>query len=284
MRERRVTIWVALVILLLILLNLPAAKSLGIKNAVRTAFAPLQESAAGGWERLREGWATVRGLGGMALENQRMSTELARLQSEVRDLKSLERENERLRGVLGFSSRATRDLIPAEVIARSRDGWWQTLRLNKGSDDGVQANQAVISVEGLVGRVASVSPKTADVLLLSDPTCNVAAQILRSGAFGVVAGRGPQWDGSVLCRMEFINKNIPLQPGDEVITSGLGGIFPRGLLIGYVDRITTDRSGLYQYADIISKADLGTLQYVFAVRSVSPDAPYVQVPDQGAVR
>ncbi|MCZ7591522.1 MAG: rod shape-determining protein MreC [Kiritimatiellae bacterium] len=282
MRERRLTIWVALVFLLLVLLNLPAAKSLGIKNAVRTAIAPLQESVANGSSRLREGWATVRGLGGMAVENQRMSTELARLQSEVRDLKSLERENERLRGVLGFSSRASRDLIPAEVIARSRDGWWQTLRLNKGSDDGVEADQAVISVEGLVGRVASVSQKTADVLLLSDPTCNVAAQMLRSGAYGIVSGRGPQWDGSVICRMEFINKNIPVRPGDEVITSGLGGIFPRGLLIGYVDRITTDRSGLYQYADIISKADLGTLQYVFAVRGVSANAPYVQTLGEAA--
>lgn len=282
MRERRFTIWVVLVLLLLVLLNLPAAQSLGIKNAVRSAIAPLQESASSGWRRLREGWATVRGLGGMAVENQRMSTELARLLGEVRDLKSLERENEQLRGVLGFSSRAMRDLIPAEVIARSRDGWWQTLRLNKGSEQGLAADQAVISVDGLVGRVASVSARTADVLLLSDPTCRVAAQILRTGAFGIVSGRGPQWDGSVVCRMEFINKNIPVQPGDEVITSGLGGIFPRGLLIGYVDRVTTDRSGLYQYAEIISKAELGTLQYVFAVRDVSPGASYVRSPEQEA--
>lgn len=275
-RERRFTIWVLLVVLLLALVNLPAAQSLGVRNAVRSALAPLQESVTGGLRRLREGWATVRGLGGMALENQRMATEVARLLGEVRDLKSLERENEQLRGVLGFASRAQRDLIPAEVIARSRDGWWQTLRLNKGSDDGVAPDQAVISVDGLVGRVASVSARTADVLLISDPTCRIASQILRTGSFGLVAGRGPQWDGSVVCRMEFINKNIPIQPGDEVITSGLGGIFPRGLLIGYVDRVVTDRSGLYQYADVISKADVGTLQYVFAVRDVSRGAPYVR--------
>lgn len=283
MRERRFTIWVLLVLLLLVLLNLPAGRSLAIKNAVRSALAPLQESASGGLARLREGWATVRGLGGMAVEHQRMAVEVARLQSEVRDLKSLERENEQLRAVLGFASRAERDLIPAEVIARGRDGWWQTLRINKGGAHGVAVNQAVISVDGLVGKVISVSAQTADVLLVSDPTCQVSAQILRSGAFGVVAGRGPQWDGTVICRMDFINKNIPVQPGDEVITSGLGGIFPRGLLIGYVDRVATDRSGLYQSADVISKADLGTLQYVFALRTATPGAAYTRSGDAEAV-
>ncbi len=284
MRERRLVLWLLLVVLLLALLNLPAAQSLGVKNAVRSALAPLQESVTGGLRRLQEGWAAVRGLGGMALENQRMTAEIARLLGEVRDLKSLERENEQLRGALGFATRAQRDLIPAEVISRSRDGWWQTIRINKGAEHGVAPDQAVISVDGLVGRVASVSARTAEVLLISDPTCRVAGQILRTGSFGLVAGRGPQWDGSVVCRMEFINKNIPIRPGDEVITSGLGGIFPRGLLIGYVDRVATDRSGLYQYADLISKADIGTLQYVFAVRMVSPDAPYTRAGEEGPAR
>ena len=71
---------------------------------------------------------------------------------------------------------------------------------------------------------------------------------------------------------------MPIVPGDEVITSGLGGVFPKGLLIGYVDRVYTDRTGLYQYADIISQADLGVLHYVFAVSRVSFRAPYVHDP------
>jgi rod shape-determining protein MreC len=263
-----------LAVLLLALLNMPATQSLGVKNFVRSTLAPFQESVSRGIRGLREGWAAVRGLGGMALENQRMAAEITRLLGEVRELRALERENEQLRQALGFATRAQRDLIPAEVIARSRDGWWQTLRINKGSEHGVAADQAVISVDGLVGRIASVSSRTADVLLISDPTCRIGGQILRTGSFGLVAGRGPQWDGAVVCRMEFINKNVPIRPGDEVITSGLGGVFPRGLLIGYVDRVATDRSGLYQYADIISSADIGTLQYVFVVRQVSPDAPF----------
>lgn len=276
MRDRSLTIWLVLGALLLAVLNLPVSVTQGVKNTVREFLSPMQEAAGGFVRSVREGFASVRGLGGLVSENQRMTAEVARLLSEVRDLKSLERENEALRQALHFTSRAHGDLIPAEVIARSRDGWWQTLRLNKGASAGVAADQPVISIDGLVGKVASVSGRTADVLLLSDPTCRVAAQILRTGTFGVVAGRGPSWEGQVICRMDFINKNTPILPGDEVVTSGLGGIFPKGLLIGYVDKVYTDRSGLYQYADVISKAELGTLQYVFAISGVSPEAPYVQ--------
>lgn len=272
----RATAWVISVLALIALFNLPPAWNAVLKNAARSMVAPFQESVTGIGRRLADGWAVVRGLGGLAVENQRMAAEIARMRGELRELRGLERENEELRIALGFASRAQRDLIPAEVIARGRDGWWQTLRVNKGAEHGVTVDLAVISVDGLVGRVVSVAPRTADVLLISDTTCRVGGEVLRTGSFGIVTGRGPQWDGSVVCRMEFINKNIPVKPGDEVISSGLGGVFPRGLLIGYVDRVVTDRSGLYQYADIISTADIGMLRYVFIVRQASPDAPYLR--------
>lgn len=276
MRERSLGLWLALGVLLVAVLNLPSALTQAVKNTVREFVAPIQEAATGFTRSVREGVSSIRGLGGLMSENQRMSAELARLMAEVNELKSLERENEQLRRALDFHLRARRDLIPAEIIARSRDGWWQTLRVNKGASDGLRADLPVISLEGLVGKVASVSEHTADVLLLSDPTCRVAAQVLRTGAHGIVAGRGPNWEGQVICRMEFINKNTAVMPGDEVVTSGLGGVFPRGLLIGYVESVSTDRSGLYQTANVISKSGLGTLAYVYAVRAVSPDAPYLQ--------
>ncbi len=282
MRQRNLTVWLGLLALLLAVLNLPPAASQSVKNLVRETIAPLQESMTDLLRSLREGVTSVRGLGGLVEENKRLSQEVVRLLAQQRENKVLQRENEDLRRQLGFVARAAEDLVAGEVISRSRDGWWSTLRINKGASDGLKPEQAVISMDGLVGKTVSVSERTADVLLLSDPTCRVAAQILRTGSFGLVAGRGPSWEGQVVCRMEFINKNVPIVPGDEVITSGLGGVFPKGLLIGYVDRVYTDRTGLYQYADIISQADLGLLQYVFAVTRVSPEAPYVhQVAGEG---
>lgn len=278
MQRHRLAIWLGLLALLLAVLNLPPSLSQAGKNFVRETVAPLQESVTRILGGFREGISSVRGLGGMVEENKRLSREVVRLQAQQRENKVLQRENEILRRQLGFAERAGDDLVAGEVIARSRDGWWSTLRMNRGASDGLRADQAVVSMEGLVGKIISVSERTADVLLLSDPTCRVSAQILRTGSFGLVTGRGPSWDGQVVCRMEFINKNAKIEPGDEVVTSGLGGIFPKGLLIGYVDRVYTDRSGLYQYADVISQSDLGQLNYVFAVKRVSSGAPYAHEP------
>ena len=265
MRENRLVLWIVLGAFFITLLNLPDRFTLGIKSTVREAMAPLQTVMTDFWRGIRESATSVRGYRRLLKENQQMSAEMARLLGEVRDLKLREQENEQLRAQLAFSQRAHRSLIPCEIIARDREGWWQTVRLSKGALDGIAPDMAVVSVDGLIGRTVEVSPHTCDVLLVSDPGCKVSARILRTGTFGVVAGRGPSWKGQVVCRMEFINKNAPIVAGDEVMTSGLGGLFPKGLLIGYVDQVFTDMSGLYQYADVIVKADLGTLQYAYVV-------------------
>ena len=192
-----------------------------------------------------------------------MAAELVRLRDEVRDLRTLEKENNELREALEFARHSDRKLVPCEVIARDLTGWWQTIRLDKGSAEGVASGMAVITSDGLVGRTVSVSARTCDILLISDAGCKVSAQIARTGSFGIVSGSGPSGAGQASCQIDFINKNTPILAGDEVITSGLGGVFPSGLLIGYVDKVYTDKTGLYQKADIIPKADLGALTYVF---------------------
>jgi rod shape-determining protein MreC len=194
-----------------------------------------------------------------------MAAELLRLRNQLREMKTIEQENIQLRNQLGYLQRVDRRLLPCEVIGRDVSGWWQTVRLGKGVADGVEPDRAVVTANGLVGRTIDVSVRTADVLLISDPTCKVSARITRTGAFGVVRGNGVAWDGRASCRMDFINKNLSVRPGDEVVTSGLGGVFPKGLLIGYVETVQRDSSGLYQQAQILPKASLGMLTYVFVV-------------------
>lgn len=268
-------LWLVLGVFFVTLLNLPESMSRSVKSAVREAVAPLQSGVTRVWRGVRESVSNIRGLGGLVRENQRMSAEMARLTNQLNEFKALEKENAALRQLIGFHQRAPRDLIAAEVIARDPDGWWQSLRLNTGSDAGVAPDMAVVSPDGLVGKTVETSRNTSDVLLVSDPSCRISAQVLRTGSFGVVSGGGSTWKGQVICRMDFINKNAPIKPGDEVVTSGLGGIFPKGLLIGYVDSVEEDRSGLYQHAEILSRADLGSLQYVFVVN----DAPRAMLHD-----
>lgn len=265
MRERSIVVWVVLGAVLLAVLNLPDKISHQAKAALRESIAPLQGAVSGFARKVRESFRSIRGIGDAISENRKMAAELVRLRNEVRDLQALDRENIQLRSQLQFFRTSERRLVPCEVIARDITGWWQTIRLGKGTGDGIAPNLAVVSSDGLVGKTVDVSARTSDVLLISDPGCKVAAQVARTGAFGVLEGTGPSESGHVICRMKFINRNMPVLAGDEVVTSGLGGIFPKGLLIGYVDRVVTDETGLFQQADVIPKADLGVLTYAFVV-------------------
>jgi len=263
LRDRKFILLLTLASILLVLLNLPAPVSRKVESSVREGISPLQQAVSGFGARIKEALIALRGLGGLARENRELSSEMVRLQNETRLLRSLAAENSELRKQLGFAQRNVNEYIPCEVTGRDVSGWWQTIRLSKGVGDRVGENRAVISAEGLVGKTIDVSVHTADVLLISDPACKVSAKISRTGAFGIVTGRGVSPRGRAVCRMEFINKNISVLPGDEVFTSGLGGVFPQGLLIGYVEKVYTDRDGLYQSAEIEPKADLGMVSYVF---------------------
>ena len=236
-----------------------------MKRYAREAYAPFQELTASVALRIKEVSLVFRGLGGVIRKNGELQEELIHLQSQMRDLEQVDAENIRLRSQLHFAQRSARSLLPAEVLGRDASGWWRSVRIGRGDRDGVLINDAVITSDGLIGKTIEVSHRTADVLLISDPSCKVSAQISRTGTFGILQGNGDARAGQAQCQMNFINKNIPVRVGDEVITSGLGGIYPRGLLIGYVEEVEMDASGLYQLASIIPKADLGMLYYVFVI-------------------
>ncbi len=235
-------------------------------------MAPLQEATTGFVSRLQEAGQVIRGLGGMAQENSLLKEEVTHLRNQLRLAERLEQENIRLQEALDFSRRSSRGLIPCEVIARDISGWWQTVRLGKGSNHRIRPDMAVISAEGLVGRVIAVSPHTADVLLVSDPSSRVSVIVDRTGASGVLFGQTAHRRGQPVCRLDFINKDAPIRLGDAVTTSGMGGVFPRGLLVGYIDKLYKEPSGLYQYADVLPATDLGHMRLLFAVDDESDGA------------
>lgn len=265
MQNKGLITWLLILAFVLLLLNMPAVVSDWTKSTVRGSVAPLQHILGAGALRLDESITVFRGLGGMIRKNREMSEELIQLRTHVRALEAAENENLQLRAQLHFAQRSSRHLIPCEVIGRDTSGWWHSIRLGAGGRDGLFPDSAVITSDGLVGRTMEVSARVTDVLLLSDPGCRVSAQISRTGAHGILDGRGDPLDGLARCRLRFINKNIPARAGDEVVTLGLGGVYPQGLLIGYVEKVYLDKGGLYQYADVIPKADIGMLNYVFVV-------------------
>ena len=114
-----------------------------------------------------------------------------------------------------------------------------------------------------IGRTGSVSAFGAEVILASDPACKISARIRRTGSFGLVTGRGVNLKGHPLARMQFIHKDTPVHVGDEVVTSGLGGVFPNELLVGYIESVSVDEAGLYQVAEILPQAVVRLTDAVF---------------------
>ena len=263
MKDRR---WIALCaigLVVLAMVNMPDTASSRVKGAVRDGISPLQAVLRGGVRELREIWHYIQGIGDLALENRALSEEIVYLRGEMRMARELERDNQMLRDLLGFVRRFPNRLISCEVIGRDSTGWWQTVRLDKGTAAGVAEGRAVITPDGLVGRTMSVSERTADVLLLSDPSCKVSVRLPRSGVFGVMSGLGAKPGDQPAGRIDYLSRTADVQEGDEVVTSGLGGVFPKGLLVGRVGRVEMHEAGLYQVARIDSAADLGGLEYAF---------------------
>ncbi len=260
--KRNIILFVLFFILVGVLLILPGKVTAPLSNAVRDVFAAPQVG-------LRQANEWVRSLGRdkaeLLAENKLLRVKIAELSDEIRKNKNLQDENQGLRDLLKLKTTSKYGLVAAQLLARDVNGWWQMARLDKGADDGIQADLSVISPEGLVGQISGISRNSSDVLFLTNPKVKIAARLARSEIFGIVRGQGVSWEGDAKCRMDFIVKGADINRADEVVTSGLGGVYPAGLVIGYVEEVHLDPSGLFQYADIIPAADFRLLDLVFVV-------------------
>ncbi len=201
-------------------------------------------------------------------EINRLKDENAQLKVQINENEASKTENEQLRKLLNLKSGNSRfELETAEVIARDPSNWYNTLTIDKGSTDGIAVNQPVISSgNSLVGRISDVGTTWSKITLLTDPEHAVGSQILRSGEYGICEGEGNLTsDGG--CRLSFISKNANIIVGDTVTTSGLGGIYPKGLVIGKIQKIRPDIQGISQYAIISPEADFKNIQAVFVIKN-----------------
>jgi len=261
-------------LLLIVAFVLPSSLSLKGKGAVRGVMTPAERGTSGVAHRLSEAVSAIRGIGGFVEKNRELSHELVRAQAELDKLRAVEAENLSLSRALDFYEHRTYAMIPCDVVSRNISGWWSTVRIGKGTVDGIRKNHAVISPDGLVGKTIEVSRRIAEVLLVCDPACRVSARIERANTFGLVRGGGVNLRGHPIARMDFIDKDTEVRVGDEVVTSGLsgeGGVSPKGVHIGYIVKVHRDDSGLFQYADIAPSATVSLLDYVFVVSETAEE-------------
>ncbi len=195
--------------------------------------------------------------------------ELLRLKAEQADslrhsLEELQDENARLRALLGFAEAVPYDYVPAKVIGRNPDNWFSTIIVNRGSAHGVTKDDAVVTSQGLVGRVSSVSRHSATVMLVLDPDSGIGSVVQRSRDAGVVLGSPGDWR---LLHLRMFFREADITPGDMIVTSGLSHVYPKGLIIGIVDSVGAENGGLVTMAKVSPAVDFDRLEEVLVMKT-----------------
>ncbi|GEM_PF-851866 len=247
------------VLVLVLLLLLGALLAAVPRPAVSSV---LHDLFAGGNELLLDSFGWAFDLGADARENAELHRELAELRLALSDLEQTRLQNSRLRELLEFTAvRRPEILTGAEVIGRGDGRQAFAVTVSAGTADSVAYNQPVVTADGLVGRIDRAPGRhTAIVSLLNDPSNAVAAVIERSrvqGVFQFVGGQG---------RLLHVLQAADVQPGDRVKSSGLGGIYPEGLMIGSVVSVADDPDGVTQRIVVAPAAALDRLEEVFILR------------------
>jgi len=194
-------------------------------------------------------------------ENEDLRKKLGSLELLLAQLKDVQQENQRLRELLEFKDQLPGEYKGGDVIGRNPSKWFCTITVGLGADDGVEVDDPVISRSGLVGRIMKVDEEQADVLLLTDPESGVGALVARSRDYGVVVGGS----GSDLLTMTFFSKDADVQEGDIVVTSGIGSLYPPGLLIGEVTEVYVPQPGLIRECHIRPATDFDHLEEVLVM-------------------
>lgn len=216
-------------------------------------------------------------------QNRELKAQNDDLKLKVARTAELEAENASLRQLLNYKKANLQfDLLPANVIGRDMATWSSHIIINRGTNDGVQKNMTVITPDGLVGNIREAYPSYSEVELITDPRSAVGSIVQRadSRVAGVVKGSA---DSNSAINMTNIPQNANIIEGDTIITSGFGGIYPKGIPIGTVASIQNDSGGLLQYAILYPCVDFQKLENVAVIinhRELAAPVPATPTPTQ----
>ena len=184
------------------------------------------------------------------------------LKFQLNQTKEAEHENERLRRILELKAKGEFDFTAAQIIAKEPTNWLNSLIIDKGEKDGIAINQPVMSFSSLVGKVIEAGGRTAKVLLISDANSRVVVLIQRTRVEGMLEGIG-----NGLCRLKYMPVNADVKLGDAVVSAGVGGVYPKGLIIGNIESIRIERGGIYKSGIVKPAVSLSGLEEVLCLKS-----------------
>ena len=252
------------VLLTLVILNLPSQTSAQFKLGIGSLFLPLfglasssQQLAGTTGDTLVPRRELLKLNDGLRRENQQLRLQAIQAQETAG-------ENARLRQLIGWQRQASWKLKLARVVLRDPANWWRAVQIDLGSRDGLRVNLPVLTTDGLVGRVSSVSLTRSQVVLLGDPNCKVSARVENETRdTGIIGAAGPL--DTEFVELGYLSRGANLKPAQDVVTSGEGGIFPKGIPIGKIVDVQAVDYGLRAEARVKLAANLNALEEVWVM-------------------
>ncbi len=232
------------------------------RKIIMEASAPFQKLAHVTVKSVGNSWDRYVFLIGLVEENKKLTKTISELEAELLFYKEGYSETERLRKLLALKESLGYSFIAARVIAREQGALSKTIIIDKGSFDGLKSGMPVIAPPGLVGRVVHVSWNVTKVLLITDKNSNVDVLLDRTRVQGIFSGEGLRGG-----KLKYITKNQDVIAGDVVMSSGMGGVFPKGLFVGQVRDVTKPDTELFFNISVTPYIDFSKLEEVLILVS-----------------
>lgn len=237
----------------------PVDLGLGSRLLLRLTV-PLSEMVTLPVRQGRAIWRDYVALLDVREDNEALREQIERLEEETLKYREAVISSERFQRLAAFQERREVPMVAANVIAQDLSRWFHSVMIDQGADAGVRAGMPVISGSGVVGIVAGTTPGASKVLLVIDLQSRVDAYVQRSRARGTVRGRSEED-----CEFDYVLREADVVEGDQLLTSGLGSVYPKGLVVGYVSQVERKSYGLFQTVRVVPAVDFRKLEEVFVI-------------------
>jgi rod shape-determining protein MreC len=266
-RYRRAVILTTALVLSFLLMTLQVRHETAVVTFTRQALlfvvSPFIKVTSATIQGVTATWRDYVDLRALREENKRLQLETTTLKRRLEQLQDQALETQRLERLLAMRQASRAEFLTARVVGKDATNWFKTILLDRGSADGIRRNQPVLAPDGLVGRVVEVTPNSARVQLLTDPVSAVGGLIQRTRVTGIVSG-----NLGAGARVRYLPLMADVAVGDEVVTSGMGGVFPKGILIGRITSVERKSGALFQEATLQSAVDLSRLEEVLILTNL----------------
>jgi rod shape-determining protein MreC len=273
-RHRNLSIFIALLIVSFILMGVSQQKvTVRFKSIAYGVLYPFHFAGTKLVTTAGEFFASIK-------NNRQLKQELASARKRIeeyektqRDFEEIAKENERLRRLIGIQSEMSYDTVIAEVVAKSPQNYYKILIVNRGRNSGIKKYMPVVAYQNdrkcIIGKIIDVQKYSSRVQPLISQSSYTGAMLKESRYSGILQGQSPVSD---YCLLQYIDRRAEIQFGDAVVTSGMGGVFPKGIEIGEVVSVSKKRYGIFQEAMVRPYVDFSRLEEVYIiVKSVTED-------------